>query len=145
MIAVNSANSAAGSNSMVTNTITQELGKDDFLKLLTAQLKNQDPLSPMEDADFVAQLAQFSSLEQMNNVAQSVNELKESLTVLYSQSLLTQGAAMIGKEAVGTDSEGNLITGRITSVKWEDNVLKLKVGDVLLTMNQVIEIREVTA
>lgn len=56
-----------------------DLDKNAFLKLLTAQLSNQDPLNPMEDKEFIAQLAQFSALEQMQNLNKNFLETKEEL------------------------------------------------------------------
>jgi flagellar basal-body rod modification protein FlgD len=79
--------SASGSNA---------LGKNEFLKLLTAQLQQQDPTQPMESSAFVAQLAQFSSLEQMNNV----NDTLTKMLTAQGTALGTTAASLVGKTAV---------------------------------------------
>ena len=77
---------------------TQSLGKDDFLELLVTKLQYQDPLNPMDDEDFVAQLAQFSSLEQMSNIADGI-ETSNQWDFLQMQSLNNVLASgLIGKE-----------------------------------------------
>lgn len=93
-----------GKSSTTSASNTKVIGKDDFMKLLLAQLKNQNPLNPMDGTDFAAQLAQFSSLEQLSNLN---TELKtqglNQMTLGYAQS-----ANMIGK--VIAAQNGNTVT-----------------------------------
>lgn len=85
--AVNNFNKA---NTVNGRTVSQQLGKDDFLKLLITQLSNQDPTNPMEDTQFISQMAQFSSLEQMTNMNESFNKI----TAMINSS---QAASTLGK------------------------------------------------
>ncbi|MEJ9231120.1 flagellar hook assembly protein FlgD [Peribacillus butanolivorans] len=70
------------------------LGKDDFLKLLLTQLQNQDPSSPMDNTEFIAQMATFSSLEQMMNIGSQIDEL----IGLNQQNSLMNYNSFVGKE-----------------------------------------------
>jgi len=71
----------------------QTLGKEDFLRLLVAQLSAQDPLNPMDSTEFTAQLAQFSSLEQMTNINSTLEELVAAQQAMGNSSLIS----IIGK------------------------------------------------
>jgi len=88
------------SNGQVKTTgALQQLGKDDFLQLLITQLENQDPMEPMSNEESIAQLAQFSSLEQMNNIAAGIAESNE-LDYLQMQSLNNvMASGLVGKDA----------------------------------------------
>jgi len=74
-------------------TTPNALGKDDFLNLLVTQLQNQDPLNPTDSAEFTAQLAQFSSLEQLGNVNENLVELQNFEASINN----SQAVSMIGK------------------------------------------------
>ena len=82
---VNSFNKAIAQNGRQTS---HELGKDDFLKLLITQLSNQDPTNPMEDTQFIAQMAQFSSLEQMTNMNESFTRMANLINAGQASSTL---------------------------------------------------------
>ncbi|RMG63736.1 MAG: flagellar hook capping protein [Calditrichaeota bacterium] len=73
------------------------LGKDDFLRLLVTQLNYQDPLNPLEAADFSAQLAQFSSVEQLANIGQTLQASQDSDLLLATSINNTLAATIIGK------------------------------------------------
>ncbi len=84
------------------------LDKDDFLKILITQLSNQDPTKPMEDKEFIAQMAQFSTLEQMTNMNSGFNKVAE--TIQSSQAL-----GMLG-HTVEIETGENLISGKVEAV-----------------------------
>jgi flagellar basal-body rod modification protein FlgD len=102
----------------------KELGKDAFLQLLVAQLKNQDPMKPMDDTSFIAEMAQFSSLEQMQNL----NKTMESSQQFAS---LSQAAGMIGKYVVIQDNgeEGTQHTGKVSEVRSTGGKLSVVLDD----------------
>jgi len=85
-------------------TPSNKLGKDDFLKLLVTQLRYQDPTKPMSNEQFIAQTAQFSTLEQM----QDVNKNIKSLIELQKSSTRTDALSMIGKQVTAKGSNFSL-------------------------------------
>ncbi|MCU7491406.1 MAG: flagellar hook assembly protein FlgD [Bacteroidota bacterium] len=89
-----------GSSGTVKNTGTGKnvLGKDDFMKLMISQLKYQDPLNPMDGTQFSAQLAQFSSLEQLTNMNDSLNQSIQANYLLTQSVNNTMSASLIGKD-----------------------------------------------
>ncbi len=89
-------------------TYKSELDKDDFLKILLTQLTHQDPTKPMEDKEFIAQMAQFSSLEQMTNMTKEFGKMQNMVAANHAVSL-------IGKNVNIVDG-GELISGVVEEV-----------------------------
>lgn len=109
-----------------------ELGKDAFLQLLVTQLRYQDPLNPQDNSEYIAELANFSSLEQMTNVVKNLEDLGKIVNNIDSSVLVGQLSSMIGKNidwvetTESADENGNPISssetlsGRVTSVTIVD-------------------------
>jgi flagellar basal-body rod modification protein FlgD len=98
------------------------LGKDDFLKLLVGQLKNQDPLNPTSDTDFIGQMAQFSQLEQTTNMATANDKL-------IAEQRGARSVALLGRTVTYPDvSSGVLSTGLVERVEWTAGIPSLTVG-----------------
>lgn len=118
--------------------VTKTLGKDDFLKLLVTQLRYQDPTNPVQDKEFIAQLAQFSSLEQMSNLTNSMNNMMESQQKLTA---LGQATAMIGK-VVEIVNESETFYGKVSGVQFANGWPELVVDGKLYDFGQVVSIYE---
>ena len=90
----------------------QNLGKDDFLKILITQLSHQDPTAPMQDKEFIAQMAQFSSLEQMTNMASDFAKMARMLRG-------TEASASLGK-GVEINLDDDTVYGVVQAVTREE-------------------------
>lgn len=103
------------SDSGVSNSANTTMGKDDFLKLLVAQMQAQDPLDPMDSADFSAQLAQFSALEQMTNV----NTNLESLILQQANVNNNMAINLIGKTITSPGNGLSISEGTSDPISYE--------------------------
>jgi flagellar basal-body rod modification protein FlgD len=108
----------------------KELDRDAFLKILITQLQYQDPTQPLQDKEFIAQMAQFSALEQMNKVA-AANEQ------LFTINAMTLGAQMIGNTVTYFDADGKEASGVVKSVKTVEGVVKLQIGEIWVDLANV--------
>ena len=101
------------------------LGKDDFLKLLVAQLTHQDPTNPMQDTEFVSQLATYSGLEQQMNM----NKNLEKLIASQNANTIASALALIGSVVGFTNEEGLLQTGQVAFLDIVDGEVFLVLTD----------------
>lgn len=102
------------------------LGQNSFLQLMMQQLQNQDPLSPQDSSQFLAQLAQFTSVEQMTDVAQEQTTSNQTLQSLLSMSQTSFEHQLIGTNVQLTDSNGNAVSGTVSAIQFvnqEPNVV----------------------
>jgi flagellar basal-body rod modification protein FlgD len=97
------------------------MGKDDFLKLLVGQLKNQDPQNPQGSEDFMGQMAQFSMLEQLTNLATATTDLTQTMHE-------SQTVSLLGHTVTYVDADGNPLTGTVDSVDVSGKTPTISVG-----------------
>ncbi len=127
-------------DSAKTLTQTKTFGKEDFFKMLIAQLKNQDPMNPLEGTEFSAQLAQFSSLEQLANLNTAVASQNQTTANLIN----AQGVNFIGKEVTARVMEGvteTTTTGLVTAVNFKDQAMLLTVNGQDIPFKDVLSVK----
>ena len=122
------------------------LGKDDFLKLMITQLQHQNPLEPMDNTEYISQMASFSSLEQMSNL----NTSFEKMAALWSDYLIPQmqwqqAAQVLGKTVTyqnPSSEEGapEFLTGLVDSVLARDGQIFFMINDTEISMDSVTQI-----
>ncbi|MFC7679603.1 flagellar hook capping FlgD N-terminal domain-containing protein [Paenibacillus sp. GCM10028914] len=133
-------NYSKGNVSNAGTTSGQELGKDQFLSILITQLRNQDPLQPMQDKEFIAQMAQFTSLEQLMNISSQLTDMRQSLGTASS---------LIGKKvswvefADSNSGETTLMSGIVDSVLIRDGVQYAKIGKSEVALDYIVQIENV--
>ncbi len=132
-------------------TGNSELGKDQFLKLLVTQLRYQNPLEPMQDQEFIAQLATFSQLEEIQDLSATVEALSKSFISYISGSMSLQLAGtLIGREvsyvdpnAANSGGSNGLLTGVIERVLFEDGVPYFAIGNHKISAEYIMEVGSV--
>src|SRR5699024_117625 len=133
-------------NNQNQRTPSSELGKDEFMIILMAQLQHLDPLSPMDDREFISQMATFSSLEQMMNMSSSIDTLVKSQLVFP----VIQYSHMIGKDVSyetykeDDDKQTYIESSRVVAVSQKNGwaILELENGDKIYA-DSILQINEV--
>lgn len=128
MTQVNASGSAQGQN-QITNATKNILGKDDFLKLLMTQLKYQDPMEPADNKEFIAQMAQFTSLEQMGNISAGFADLNRVQLGLLQETATSKAINLIGRNVEATDPDtSTVVAGIVSGMKVVGGIPKIIIG-----------------
>ena len=106
------------------------LGQNEFLKLLVTQMRNQDPMQPVSDTEFIAQMAQFSSLEQTKSMSADITKLRQGNDFLQATNLL-------GKEVRLSIGDMAFTKGIVTDLNVKDGEARIIVGEKTYTLDQV--------
>ncbi|KAF0171825.1 MAG: flagellar basal-body rod modification protein FlgD [Limisphaerales bacterium] len=130
--AISSATSSAASDTAA-RVPQKVLDQDDFLKLLMTQFTSQDPMEPMKDTAFIAQMAQFTALEQSKSMTADIAALREQQQIL-------QANGMLGRNVVVQVDGGLVAQGTVTAVQLEAGTPKLVVNGQAYELGQVLNI-----
>lgn len=118
----------APSGTTTTSNPYSQLGKDEFLQLLVTQMQHQDPLNPTSDTEFIAQMAQFSSLEQMQNLNTSFSQYKA-----YN---------LVGQD-VTASINGTTVEGVVDAVRLQADGQFAVIGDTLVSVDKITKVENV--
>ena len=109
------------------------LGQDEFLGLLVTQMRNQDPLKPVSDTEFIAQMAQFSNLEQTKVMSSDIAQLRQS-------SAFTQATSLMDKQVRLLSGESTFTKGIVTDLAVRDGEVRLIINGKPYELGQVVSV-----
>lgn len=143
MSAIDSITGSNATSAKSAATKTTAMSKDDFLKMLIAQLKNQDPTSPQQGTEFATQMAQFASVEQLTNVNAALqSQNQNSLNLISAQAINLIGKEITAQTAAGTDgTPGTVITGQVTAVNFKNQTASLTVNGQDIPFTALLSVR----
>ncbi len=132
---VSSTTSTPAANTQSTTVLSgkQTLGQNDFLQLLSTQFQNQDPMKPMEDTAFIAQMAQFSALEQSQTLTQQMTQLRAN------QDLAT-ATSYIGRQLTVDLGDGTTATGMVSGVDASGSTPQVIINDHAYPLSSVLRV-----
>ena len=119
--------------------VSNDLGKNDFLKLLVVQLENQDPTKPLEDKEFISQMAQFSSLEQMTSMNKTLSSLISNNKLNLSYSLLGKQVEVLDR-ATGEQNSGVVTEITFSSGRNTEDVPKISFNGFSYSVDDVVKV-----
>lgn len=137
-------NTATQSNAQTSGTVREtssSLDKDAFLRLLVEQLKNQDPMNPQDSSAFMAQMAQFTMVEQLTNLNEEIVSLNEGMGRLIISQEMAEASGLLGRQ-VGVQTEDGLVSGLVEKVVMDEEGIKIFVNGNSYNFKNVIEITD---
>src|ERR1035437_8807105 len=129
-VAATSSTPTTYTDNTAARTTQKTLGESDFLKLLTTQMSNQDPMNPVSDTDQIAQLAQFSSLQSMNS--------------LLTNSQLEGASNMIGKNVTAADTSGHSVNGTVDSAQKSSGTAYVSIDRTQYAYSSITQVKAAT-
>jgi flagellar basal-body rod modification protein FlgD len=135
--------------SLGTSTFNASLGQEQFLQLFVAQLQNQDPLEPVGQQDFLAQLAQFSTVAGIEQLNSTQDQSGVQFAELLEIQTLNSGTALLGKEVrfskTSEDGEFTVASGIATEVQRNSGQVLVRVGEHLVPVSDINSVTNPTA
>ncbi len=117
------------------NEKTNNFDGNDFMLVLLAQLKNQNPLEPLQDKDLMAQMAQLNSLQELKNLNNRMDEMSAA-------SQAGTAASLIGKVVEGINTEGDVVEGRVEGSAVVNGAHVLLINNFHVPLKSIVEVRE---
>lgn len=128
------ASSGVSNTTTASTSTTKSTSKDQFLKLFLTQLQNQNPLEPMQDKDFLMQLAQFTQVENAEEMARTLQKLQTLVTA-------TQATALLGKQVTALrEGEVSPVEGKVSAVRFTSDGVWLLVDGKEVRVESVLQV-----